>query len=98
MVRSYSSYTLRRGDECHAGKQDAAKVGASRRVAPAGVVATIRGRERQHLVVLDRVPSAVPVDLLPSRVRVDAVRHGAAVALIAAGRAARGPQPRVPIV
>jgi len=94
VVRSDLSCTLRGGDECHARKYNTAKNRPSRRLAPAGMRTTIGRGERQYFVVLDRVPSAVGVDLLPSRVRVDAVRYGAAVTLIAARHAARRPQPR----
>jgi hypothetical protein len=95
---SYSSCTLRGGEGCHARKDNTAKNRSSRRFAPPGVRTTIGRGERQYFAVLDRVPSAAHVDLLPSRVRVDAVRYGAAVALIAAGHAVSGAQPGVPLM
>jgi hypothetical protein len=62
------------------------------------MVAAIGRGEGQHLAVLDRVPRSVRLNLFVPRVAIHAVRHGVAVALVAARHTARGPQPRVPLM
>ena len=68
----------------HARQDDAAELRPTARVAPAGMGPAVGRRQGDHLVVLDRPPAPVGLDLLPAALRVQPIGHRPAVALVAA--------------